>query len=63
MKELHFDVEIITRSRCQIFPDCEIALVKRYRGIDCLTLEKIIHDIRTADNNDKVTINIRGVTY
>lgn len=63
IKELHFDIEIITKSHCQLFPDCQIALIKRYRGIDCLTLDRILHEIRTNPNNDEVTINIRGVNY
>ena len=62
-KELYFDVEVISKSKLQLFGDCQIALVRRYRGIDTLQLEQIIHEIRVNPNNEEVAINIRGVNY
>lgn len=62
-KEMHFDIEIITKSKVQIFADCQIALVKRRRGINSIELFSLINDLEKNPNNDNITINIRGVNW
>lgn len=63
MKDMHFDVEIIVDSQVYCVTNFQISQHKMYRGIDVLTLDRILHEIGTSSNNEKVTINIRGVNY
>ena len=62
-RDFYFDVEIISKINSSLeFNGCQIALVKRYRGIDLQTLKGIIDEIKSQEAAN-ITINIRGVNY
>lgn len=54
-------VEIITDTNVCCITKFQFSSHKMYRGIDVLTLNRILRDIKQSP--DKVTINIRGVNY